>query len=90
MSNPADLATRQIVEARRRWSMWLLRGTDRCEAYECDFCEDVTIAKRLKVADVVVGSAARRYMGINEKLINLAPSSSTTTRSLLHSTKGSL
>jgi hypothetical protein len=56
MHNPAILATRQIVEAHKRWSMWLLRGTDRCEAYECDFCEDVGIAKRLKVADVVVGA----------------------------------
>jgi hypothetical protein len=54
MPNPAELAIRQIAEARRRWSMWLLRGNDECEAYECDFCEDVTIAKRLKVADVVV------------------------------------
>lgn len=54
MPNPARLATLQIVEAKKRWAMWALRGTEECRAYQADFCKHEKTGKALRVADLVV------------------------------------
>ena len=57
MPNPARLGTLQIAEAKRRWHMWALRGTEQVRAYEADFCKHEKTGKALRVADLVVSSS---------------------------------
>lgn len=54
MPNPARLGTLQIGEAKRRWHMWALRGTEQVRAYEADLCKHEKTGKALRVADLVV------------------------------------
>lgn len=54
MPNPARLGTLQIAEAKRRWHMWALRGTEQVRAYEADFCKHEKTGKALRAADLVV------------------------------------
>lgn len=73
MPNPARLATAQIAEAKRRWAMWALRGTDDCRAYEADFCKHEKTRKALQVADLVVSfHISSQWGGVhhNKQLVN--------------------
>jgi H3 lysine-79-specific histone-lysine N-methyltransferase len=73
MPNPARLATAQIAEAKRRWAMWALRGTEDCRAYEADFCKHEKTRKALLVADLVVSCpfpTRRRAADLGHQLVN--------------------
>ncbi|KAJ9101106.1 hypothetical protein QFC21_003324 [Naganishia friedmannii] len=68
MPNPARLATLQIVEAKKRWAMWALRGTEECRAYQADFCKHEKTAKALRVADLVLVNNYAFTPALNDKL----------------------
>ncbi len=54
MPNPAKLALEQIDEAKKRWSMWCVKGNEDCRAVEGDFCDNTDVNACLKVADMIV------------------------------------
>ncbi|KAJ9110844.1 hypothetical protein QFC19_001353 [Naganishia cerealis] len=68
MPNPARLATLQIAEAKKRWAMWALRGTEECRAYQADFCKHEKTGKALRVADLVLVNNYAFTPALNDKL----------------------
>lgn len=60
MPNPAKLASSQVDEALRRWSMWGIKGNRNCLSVQGDFCTDRKVAEVLPNADVVVSDSGAR------------------------------
>lgn len=68
MPNPSRLAALQIQEAKRRWAMWCLKGSDACEAYQADFCEDAKTSAALRKADLVLVNNYAFTPALNDRL----------------------
>lgn len=68
MPNPSRLAALQITEAKRRWAMWGLKGSDECEVYQADFCEDPKTSAALRKADLVLVNNYAFTPALNDRL----------------------
>lgn len=67
MKAPSEIATQQIIEARKRWKMWGLCAGN-LEAWQGDFGEDDRVRQILRKADVVLVNNYAFTAPTNDKL----------------------
>ncbi|KAN0062796.1 Nucleosomal histone H3-Lys79 methylase [Thecaphora frezii] len=68
MEAPAELAERQIREARKRWKAWGVKGGPKLVAWKGDFSEHDGVREVLRRADVVLVNNYAFLPKTNEKL----------------------